>query len=780
MLLDENISPEKLKSFTLDQKRDLAEELRYFLLRVVPETGGHLSSNLGTVELTIALHSVFDTGGADRIVWDTGHQAYSHKILTGRYKNFRSLRGENGISGFPNPTENSNDAFIAGHAGISLSAGLGLARAKYLNCEDGNVVVIAGDGSLTCGEFTEGLNNTSPELTNLIVVLNDNGMSISKSAGALAKYLRRYRTKKKYHLTKNRVRTALSGNALSRVLMRFISSLRRQAHKMFVPDNLFEHYGYRYLGVVDGHDITALTDAFEAAKIINAPTLIHIHTVKGKGYDQAEQNPGEYHGISKRQAKKNVKQSGIIALPGTVGDAPGIADDTWSDLFAREIADLGARDRHICLVTAAMKYATGCHLFAKKFGSRFFDVGIAEEHAITFAAGLAAGGMKPVVAVYSTFLQRAFDQVLHDACLNNLPLTLAIDRAGLVGEDGITHQGVQDLPWLTALPNMAVFAPSDEAQFCVCLRYVLNRTNGVAAVRYPRGKVSRGMLLKSTKLLEMFRHYVGREILIVTFGRLVNELFALVDGDRVGLLALLRVHPLPVQAVSAALKYKRIFFFEEGVPAVSEHFLAALHEQGWQGSYTAQCIHGMVPHADVRRQMQLCGLDADSARELIRRRIAEEAQRAVGKTRAQQDQDLARQRAMEAHRRDLEEIRAQLNINGAPQKPDPPAQAPAIGAAAVDLPQTAAQAIKTAEIAEVAEIAETVGIGTTDLPKEKPAPPLVKLRLSDMAGLSDLFEGTQNAAGAQEPEKPQSAPEHSANSPTANENTAAAEPLAHT
>jgi 1-deoxy-D-xylulose-5-phosphate synthase len=729
MLLDEHISPEKLKSFSMDQKRDLAEELRYFLLHVVPQTGGHLSSNLGTVELTIALHSVFDTAGLDRFVWDTGHQAYTHKILTGRYKQFRSLRCENGISGFPNPTENVNDAFIAGHAGISLSAGLGLARAKYLNCEDGSVVVIAGDGSLTCGEFTEGLNNTSQELTNLIVILNDNGMSISKSAGALAGYLRRFRTRKKYHLTKNRVRTALSGNALSRVLMRFISSIRKKAHKMFVPDNLFEHYGYRYLGVVDGHDIAALTEAFEAAKVIPAPTLIHIHTVKGKGYEQAEQNPGEYHGISKRQSKQTGKKDRIVASPGTVGDAPRLIDDTWSDLFAREIADLGGKDRRICLVTAAMKYATGCHLFAKKFGSRFFDVGIAEEHAVTFAAGLAAGGMKPVVAVYSTFLQRAFDQLLHDACLDNLPLTLAIDRAGLVGEDGITHQGVQDLPWLTALPNTAVFAPSDEAQFCFCLRYVMNRANGVAAVRYPRGKVSRGMMLKSAKMLEMFRHYAGREILIVTFGRLTNELFPLVDGESTGMLSLLRIHPLPTQAIAAALKYKRIFFFEEGVPAISEHFLAALHEQGWNGQYTAQCVRGMVPHADVRRQMQLCGLDADSARDLIRHRIAEEAL---------QDKHAA-QAGQTAGKVDSSEHDETV----AP--PDSPPQS----AQLEQSPQSdnASQQEDFAGLVMPPENNETPAANTVP-DNEKPVQPPPKMRLSDMAGLADLFQDVPEAEDA--------------------------------
>ena len=462
-----------IKELEPQELTQLAEEIRQFLIEKISKTGGHLASNLGVVELTMAMHLVFQLP-QDKIIWDVGHQSYTHKLLTGRKEGFESLRKYGGMSGFPKRKESDCDAFDTGHSSTSISAGLGYVRARDLKGEDYNVISVIGDGSLTGGMAYEALNNASELSTNFIIVLNDNHMSISENVGGMSRYLAELRTAEFYTGLKKGVTTALHnvpvvGDSIIEHIHRTKSSLKQ----LIVPGMFFEDMGITYLGPVPGHNIPMLCRAFREAKKIEGPVLLHVLTQKGKGYEPAERHPDKFHGIGPFQVETGEPESPK-------------KKDSYTDVFGKVICDEAARNPDIVAITAAMADGTGLAGFRKRYPDRFFDVGIAEEHGTTFAAGLAAGGMRPVFAVYSSFLQRAYDQVIHDVALQNLPVVFAVDRAGLVGSDGETHQGIFDLSYLSSIPNMVVMSPKHKWELADMLRYALSY-NGPIALRYPRG-----------------------------------------------------------------------------------------------------------------------------------------------------------------------------------------------------------------------------------------------------------------------------------------------------
>ena len=457
----------------------LAEEIRQFLVENVSKTGGHLASNLGTVELTMALHLTMNLP-EDKIIWDVGHQAYTHKLLTGRKEGFATLRQFQGMSGFPKRSESPCDAFDTGHSSTSISAGLGYVRAREIAKQDYTVVSVIGDGSMTGGMAFEALNNSADLKSNFIIVLNDNKMSISENVGGMSMYLDKLRTADFYNNLKKCVTNILQKMpVVGKRLVAHIRKTKNSIKQLFVPGMFFEDMGITYLGPVDGHNLKKLCKTFKEAQKVDGPVLVHVLTTKGKGYEMAEKNPSKFHGVNPfcvetGEAKTEKKQ------------------DTYTDVFSDIICKLGAEEPNLVAITAAMKSGTGLGKFQELFPERFFDVGIAEEHAVTFAAGLAAAGMKPVFAVYSSFLQRAYDQLVHDVCMQNLPVIFAIDRAGLVGSDGETHQGVFDIAYLSHIPNMTILAPKNRLEFEEMMRFAVGH-DGPIAIRYPRGNVYEGL-----------------------------------------------------------------------------------------------------------------------------------------------------------------------------------------------------------------------------------------------------------------------------------------------
>lgn len=479
MILELINGPEDIKKLTGKELDILRQEIRDFLIGKISRTGGHLASNLGVVELTMAIYLVFDLP-KDKVIWDVGHQSYTHKILSGRKGDFDDLRQYGGMSGFPKRKESPCDAFDTGHSSTSISAGLGLAQARDVKGEDHFVVSVIGDGALTGGMAYEALNNAARMKKNFIIILNDNNMSISENVGGMSKYLNGIRTGDGYLDLKKYVTNVLSRiPVIGDELIDKISRTKNGIKQLLIPGMLFENMGITYLGPVDGHDIRALSRALKEAKKLDHAVLVHVLTKKGKGYEPAEKNPARFHGVEPfdvltGEAKKEKK------FP------------TYTDVFSRTICQLAEQDPTITAVTAAMPDGTGLKRFSRLYPDRFFDVGIAEEHAVTSAAGMAAGGLKPVVAVYSSFLQRGFDQVLHDVCIQNLPVVFAVDRAGLVGSDGETHQGIFDLSYLSAIPDMSIFAPKNLWEMMDGLAFAVNY-GGPFAIRYPRGEAYRGL-----------------------------------------------------------------------------------------------------------------------------------------------------------------------------------------------------------------------------------------------------------------------------------------------
>lgn len=530
-LLKQLNSVREIRTMTYSQLQDLAKEIRKEIIEVVSQNGGHLAPNLGVVELTLAIHRVFSSP-VDRIVWDVGHQSYVHKIITGRRDGFKTLRQFGGISGFPNPAESAHDAFGTGHSSTSISAALGLATARDLKGENNAVVAVIGDGAMTGGLSFEALNHAGQIKKNMIVILNDNEMSIEHNVGAMSGYLARLRTDPMYTRGKEEVEQLLRkipiGSRLLRLGERFKDSLKY----LIVPGMIFEELGFIYLGPVDGHDIKAMTTILQQAKSKKGPVLVHVLTKKGKGYLPAEKNPDKFHGVG----AFNVPTGEVLKK----NDTP-----TYTEIFGDTLFKLAHQDDKLLAITAAMPGGTGLTKFARAFPGRFFDVGIAEQHAVTMAAGLAAGGYHPVVAIYSTFLQRAYDQVLHDVCLQKLPVTFAIDRAGIVGDDGATHQGVFDLSFLRTIPNMVIMAPRDENELQHMVATAVNY-RGPSALRYPRGSATGCLMDKEQKTIPIGKAEVikeGTDATLLAIGSMVR-----IAGAAAGILAARGIHAAVINA----------------------------------------------------------------------------------------------------------------------------------------------------------------------------------------------------------------------------------------
>ncbi len=594
-----------LRRMTLPQLQALAGEIRAELVETTSRTGGHLASNLGSVELTLALLRVLDVP-QDKIVWDVGHQCYAYKMLTGRLDRFGTLRQEGGISGFPKAAESKYDSFVAGHASTSLAAAYGLKRAMTLSGDRHTVAAVVGDGSFTGGMIYEGLNNIGKSKENLIVILNDNEMAISKNEGAFAKYLSVIRSKPEYFRVKSATEQTIKkipvvGKPLRDILAESKTILKRTIY----PSTFFEEFGFTYFGPVDGHDLAALCSVLTQAKKNDGPSFVHIETKKGMGYTPAEQNPGEFHGVSKFD-------------PAT-GEPLCAAGESFSAVFGKELARLAGEDPDIVTITAAMEHGTGLQYFSRKWKKqgRYYDVGIAEEFGATFGAALAAGGKKPVFAVYSTFLQRAYDQLIHDAAIEKRHLVLGVDRAGVVGDDGETHQGVFDAAFLSTVPGMTVFAPCNYAELRAMLHTALYDCDGPAAVRYPRGGeelslseyVPTGAAYDLLTVLESKKS----DTLLVTYGRITAAALEAADQAGADVLKLNRILPLDPQAVKAAMPYRRVFFAEEGIAAggIGMQFLARLSLAGFRGKTALRAIDGFVPQSTVPAALARLGLDAE-------------------------------------------------------------------------------------------------------------------------------------------------------------------------
>jgi 1-deoxy-D-xylulose-5-phosphate synthase len=473
-ILSRIAGPEDLKELSIQELSDLSGEIREFLINTVSNTGGHIASNLGVVELTLALHRIYDIP-RDKIIWDVGHQTYVHKILTGRKNRFDTLRQMNGLSGFPKTEESIFDAFNTGHSSTSISAALGMARARDLKGETYSVAAVIGDGALTGGMALEALNDAGNAKTNLLIVLNDNGMSIAPNVGGLSRYLSRLRMRPFYYKTRESIQSLIdrrlprSGKHVRRILHRIKAAMK----SILMPSMFFEDLGFRYFGPIDGHNLREMISVLEHARTMKGPVLVHVCTLKGKGYKYAEEKPNVFHGIAPFQIE--------------TGELKSNGGESYSQVFGRKICELAQKSPDIVAITAAMPDGTGLNPFREAFPKRFFDVGIAEQHAVTFAAGLAKGGTIPVVAIYSTFLQRAYDQMLHDVALQNLHVVFAIDRAGVVGDDGETHQGIYDIAYIKTMPNFTLMAPASPRELEMMLEYAVLDHRGPIAIRYPRG-----------------------------------------------------------------------------------------------------------------------------------------------------------------------------------------------------------------------------------------------------------------------------------------------------
>lgn len=517
-------SPKDLVKLNKMELNLLADEIRGFLIKSVSKTGGHLASNLGVVELTIAIHKVFESP-KDKVIWDVGHQSYIHKILTGRKDKFNTLRKFKGLSGFPKRSESIHDIYETGHTSTSLSAALGIAGSRDLNKENYNIVAVIGDGALTGGQAFEALNNIGESKKDIIIILNDNGMSISENVGWVAKYLNKLRTgvltsdvKKKMGKIIEKIPTV--GDIVKKTYRLAQDGL----DSLYVPGKIFENMGITYLGVIDGHNISEIINVLEKCKKIKGPKIIHVNTIKGKGYSIAERVPSKYHGVS----AFDIETGKVINKSSNV--------KTYSEVFGEKITKMADKNDKIVAITAAMPGGTKLNKFMKMYPDRFFDVGIAEQHAITFAAGLAIGGMKPYIAIYSTFLQRAYDQLMIDVCMQNLPIVLCIDRSGIVGADGETHQGIFDLSYLSTLPNMCIASPKDRKEFLKMLKFS-EKYKGPIAIRYPRGKVFNykddgNQKIKYGKW-EIIREYKSNindgEVAIIATGKMVENIIGASD-----------------------------------------------------------------------------------------------------------------------------------------------------------------------------------------------------------------------------------------------------------
>ena len=616
-LLDAIRGPEDLKRLTEKQVVQLCGEIRSFLVDSVLHTGGHLASNLGAVELTVALHRVLNSP-QDKIVFDVGHQCYTHKLLTGRKAGFARLRQRDGISGFPNPRESSHDAFVAGHGNTALSLAIGMAWAKKLKNEPGWVVAIIGDGAFTGGMIYEGMNNIS-SLNNLMVILNDNGMSISKNVGAMARYLTHLRASPEYfranqHLSGVLSRVPLIGEPVHRFLSRAKTIVRRTMY----DSTMFENMGFQYLGPLDGHKVLELEQTLRNITVRSGPLFLHVVTTKGKGYPPAEQNPGEFHGVS-------------AGSQGYVPDPEVAAPASFSTVFGKALCEAASADKKICAITAAMKYGTGLQFFGHAYRDRFFDVGMAEQHAVTFAAGLASQGMTPVAAIYSTFLQRAYDQILHDVCLLRVKVIFAIDRAGLVPADGETHQGIYDPAFLSEA-GIPIYSPSNYAELCYWLVQLVGpRFTGPQALRYPRGGESAALARYGCtgRAFDFLTGQPEADAVLVSYGSEVEDVLAAgaaleAQGIPCRVCKLVKIFPFTDEFLHAIERFDTILFAEECVCAggIGQQLVARLTEDGWRGTFIHRAVDNTkLTHATVPELKELQGLDAASLVQAVRQAL---------------------------------------------------------------------------------------------------------------------------------------------------------------
>lgn len=598
-ILSEIKSPNDLKQLNNEQVETLCDEIRHCLITTVSKNGGHLASNLGVVELTVALHRTFDSP-EDSIIFDVGHQCYTHKMLTGRFDRISTLRKEGGLSGFMRPGESVHDPITTGHSSNSISAAYGIYKAKQILGEKGTAVAVVGDGALTGGMAFEALNNVGADCGNFIVVLNDNKMSISKNVGALARYLSKIRSKPNYHKFKGGLQKfLLKIPFIGKFVFRFIFRIKTLLKNAIYHSNIFEGLGFNYLGPVDGHNEETLEDILTIAKNQTRPVIVHVITTKGKGYKFAEVNPNAYHGVQ----PFNVSQGADVG-----------GNDNFSHHLGKTLCSLAEEDEKICAITAAMTEGTGLKEFANKFKNRFFDVGIAEQHAVTFAAGLAKGGMKPVFAVYSSFLQRGFDQVIHDAATANVSMTICVDRAGFVGEDGETHQGLFDVAYLSQIPNVTIYAPSNYDELDIMLKKAIY-SSGVSVVRYPRG--SQNSLCADISFVdESYTVYGKGKTALVSYGRIVGNLLSaqkrLTD---VAVIKINKVSPFDKDIVLHLKNYEKVFFFEEGIKngGIGERLGSLLSEQKLGCNYKNIAVDStFVSAAPVSSQIEKFGLDENS------------------------------------------------------------------------------------------------------------------------------------------------------------------------
>ncbi len=564
-ILDTINSPEDLRQLPRDQLPKLAEQLREFLVESVSKTGGHLSSNLGTVELTLALHTVYNTPD-DKLVWDVGHQTYVHKILTGRRAAMNTLRMAGGIAGFPKREESPYDTFGTGHSSTSISAALGMAVAAQLSGSERRAVAIIGDGAMTGGMAFEALNNAGAMDANLLVILNDNDMSISKPVGALNNYLAKLMSGRFYAAMRRGSEKVLKGMP---PMLEFAKRAEEHVKGMVIPGTMFEEFGFNYIGPIDGHDINVLLDTLSNIRKLKGPQFLHIVTQKGKGYDKAEADCLLYHGVSKFD-----RSNGIVAKPSS--------KPTYTQVFGQWLCDMAEQDERVVGITPAMCEGSGMQDFAAKFPARYFDVGIAEQHALTFAAGLACDGRKPVVAIYSTFLQRAYDQLIHDIAIQNLPVLLAIDRGGLVGADGATHAGSFDLSFLRCVPNITVMTPADENE-CRQMLYTAMQMNTPTAVRYPRGAGPGVAIEKNMHALPVGKaelRRTGKRVAILAFGSMLAPSLQAAETLDATVVNMRFVKPLDTEMVARlAGAYELLVTVEENVV------------QGGAGSAVAECLN---------------------------------------------------------------------------------------------------------------------------------------------------------------------------------------------
>ena len=552
-ILEKVNSPDDLKKLNIEEKNILAEEIRKIIIEVTSKNGGHVASNLGVVELTIALHSIFNTP-QDKIIWDVGHQCYVHKILTGRKDEFESIRTLGGISGFPKVCESPYDSFNTGHSSTSISVATGMARARDILKEDYEVIAVIGDGSLTGGMALEALNDVGNSETNIKVILNDNEMSISKNVGGIPTYLSKIRTKTGYTRSNRKIKAITSKiPVIGKPIISFAHYTKQVIKRAVIPNMYFEDIGFTYLGPIDGHNLKAVEDILQRSKKIKGPVLIHVVTKKGKGYKIAEENPDKFHGIS----KYNVE----------TGETAKKVD--YSSVFGKKLIDLAKKDEKIVAVTAAMKDGTGLKEFAKQYPERFFDVGIAEQHALGMLAGMAKTGLKPVMPIYSSFLQRGYDQVVHDIALSGIPVTVCIDRAGVVGNDGETHQGILDLSFLSSIPNIVVMAPKNFEELEKMLEFAVNEDKPVF-IRYPRG--GENWKFENTQKIELGRAEKltdGTDLTIIAIGKMVGrakEIEKLLPEKRIEIINARFLKPLDEETIIKSIsKTKKVMTLEDNL-----------------------------------------------------------------------------------------------------------------------------------------------------------------------------------------------------------------------